>query len=403
MTRSLRLGFIPLNDCAPLAVAQELGLYAAEGLEVTLSCEASWANVRDKLAVGLLDGAHILAPLPLAASLGAGGERTDMIVPLSLNLNGSAITIARAHAQAMRALDPEGMAARPRTARPLARLVAARRERGQEPLIFAVVFPFSMHNYALRYWLAEAGIDPDRDVKLVVTPPPRMAARLKSGEIDGFCVGAPWNALAAAEGYGEILVSASEFWRQGPDKAFAVTADWARRQPDTLQALLRVLLRAGIWADEPANRPELARMLSRAEYVDAPEEVVRQSLLGVPAGAPGQDHLVFHRYAASYPWRSHALWFLSQMLRWGQIGPEVDLAALAARVYRPDAWREAAAALGLPAPLVDEKVEGAHPHAWVLDEATAPIRMAPDAFFDSRPFDAAQPALYAASFPIRRS
>src|SRR5581483_12137890 len=140
------------------------------------------------------------------------------------------------------------------------------------------------------------------------------------------------------------------------------------------------LLRAAIWADEPANRPELARMLARPEYVDAPEEVVRQSLVGTPPGASGQDHLVFHRYAASYPWRSHALWFLSQMLRWGQIGPEVDLAALAGRVYRPDAWREAAADLGPPAPLVDEKVEGAHPAPWVLEEATAPIRMGPDIF-----------------------
>jgi ABC-type nitrate/sulfonate/bicarbonate transport system substrate-binding protein len=400
---TLRLGFVPLNDCAPLAVARELGLFAAEGLDVALSREASWANVRDKVAVGLLDGAHTLAPLPLATSLGAGGERTDMIVPLSLNLNGSAITVAKAHADAMRALDPEGMAARPRTARPLGKLIEARRRRGERPLTFAVVFPFSMHNYELRYWLAEAGIDPDRDVQLVVTPPPRMAARLKSGEIDGCCVGAPWNALAASEGYGEVLIHASEFWRQGPDKAFAVTADWARRHPDALRALLRGLLRAGIWADEPANRPELARMLSRPEYVDAPEGVVRQSLVGTPPGAAGQDHLVFHRYTASYPWRSHALWFASQMLRWGQIGPEVDLPALAQRVYRPEAWREAAADLGLPVPLVDEKVEGAHPGPWMLEEATAPIRMGPDIFFDARPFDAAQAAGYAESFAIRRS
>jgi ABC-type nitrate/sulfonate/bicarbonate transport system substrate-binding protein len=382
-------------------VAQELGLFAAEGLEVTLSREASWANVRDKLAAGLLDGAHLLAPLALASSLGAGGERADMIVPLSLNLNGSAITIGKAHAEAMRALDPEGMEARPCTARPLARLVQARRERGEPPLTFAMVFPFSMHNYELRYWLAEAGIDPDRDVKLVVTPPPRMAARLQSGEIDGFCVGAPWNALAASEGYGEVLIHACEFWRRGPDKAFAVAAGWARRNPDALGALLRALLKAAVWADEPANRPELARMLARPGYVDAPVEVVGVSL-GVSSGSPDPDHLVFHRGAAGYPWRSHAVWFLSQMLRWGQIGPEVDMAALAARVYQPDAWREAAAALGLPAPLVDEKVEGVHAGPWVLEEATAPIPMGPDAFFDGRPFDAAQAVRYARSFAIGR-
>jgi ABC-type nitrate/sulfonate/bicarbonate transport system substrate-binding protein len=406
--RELRLGFIPLNDCAPLVVARELDLFAAEGLDVTLSREASWANVRDKVAVGMLDGAHILAPLPLAASVGAGGDLPQMIVPLSLSLNGSAITIAAEHAAAMRVLDPEAMAARPPTARPLARLIAERRERGERPLVFAVVFPFSMHNYELRYWLAEGGVDPDRDVRLVVTPPPRMAARLKSGDIDGFCVGAPWNALAVAEGSGEILIYASEFWRLGPDKAFGVTAEWAERHPRTLRAVIRALLKAAIWADEPGNRSQLASMLARPEYVDAPEAVVGLSLLGSPPYAQGsappesQDYLIFHRYAASYPWRSHAIWFLSQMLRWGQIGADVDLAGAAARVYRPEAFRDAAADLGVAAPIVDEKVEGAHAESWLLEEATEPLRMGPDLFFDGRPFDAAQAVRYAKSFEIGR-
>jgi ABC-type nitrate/sulfonate/bicarbonate transport system substrate-binding protein len=388
----LRLGFIPLSDCAPLAVAQELGLFAAEQLEVGLCREASWANVRDKLAAGLLDGAHILAPLALAASMGAGSERVDMIAPLALNLNGSAVTIASHHAEAMRALDPEGMAAVPRTARPLARLIAARRARSEPPLALAVVFPFSMHNYELRYWLAEAGIDPDRDIQLVVAPPPRMAARLRSGAIDGYCVGAPWNAVAEADGYGEVLIRGSQFWRMGPDKAFAVTAGWAQRNPGTLRALTRALLKAAMWADEPANQGELARMLARPQYVDAPEAAVRKSL----------TDLVFHRGAASFPWRSHAVWFLSQMLRWGQIGPEVDLEALARRVYRPDVYRHAAADLGAAAPLVDEKLEGAHAGPWLLEQATAPIRMGPDAFFDGRLFDAARAKAYAGSFAIGR-
>lgn len=404
----LRLGFIPLNDCAPLAVARETGLFAQEGLDVALSREVSWANVRDKVAVGVLDGAHMLAPMPLAATIGAGSEASSMIAPLSLNLNGSAITIATRHAQAMRDIDPEAMASRPRTARPLARLVKARRDRGEPPLVLAVVFPFSMHNYELRYWLAEGGVDPDRDVRLVVVPPARMAARLKSGEIDGFCVAAPWNAVAVAEGSGEILIYASEFWRLGPDKVFGVTELWAERHPATLRAVLRALLRAAIWADEPSNRGELAGILARPEYVDAPEEIVAQSLLGSPpytrtgSGSASQDYIVFHRYAASYPWRSHALWFLSQMLRWGQIGPDADLNALAAKVYRPEAFRDAAADLGVPAPIVDEKVEGAHSETWTLEEASEPIRMGPDIFFDHRPFDAAQAAAYAAGFQIGR-
>ena len=404
----LRLGFIPLNDCAPLAVAKELGLFAKEGLDVTLSREASWANVRDKVAVGVLDGAHMLAPMPLAASLGAGGEQTAMVVPLSLNLNGSAVTIAVGHADAMRALDPDGMAEAPRTARPLARLIEDRRAHGDKPLTLAVVFPFSMHNYELRYWLAEAGIDPDRDVRLVVVPPPRMAAMLKAGDIDGYCVGAPWNAVAVAGGFGEILIFAGEFWRLGPDKVLGVTDDWASHNPETLRALLRALLKAAVWADEPANRAELAAMLAGPRYVDVPEDLVRQSLIGAAPyaregnGLASQDYLVFHRYAASYPWRSHALWFLSQMQRWGQIGPDVDIVATAARVYRPEAFRAAAADLGIAAPIVDEKVEGAHAEPWLLEEASDPIRMGPDLFFDGRPFDAAQAPGYARSFPIAR-
>jgi ABC-type nitrate/sulfonate/bicarbonate transport system substrate-binding protein len=405
---ALRLGFIPLNDCAPLAVARELGFFESEGLDVSLSREASWANVRDKMAVGALQGAHMLAPLPLAMSLGVGSDMAAMEVPLALNLNGSAVTIAAAHADAMRELDPEGMAARPRTARPLRRLIEARRARGEPPLVLAVVFPYSMHNYELRYWLADAGIDPDRDVRLVIAPPPRMAARLRSGDVDGYCVGAPWNAVAVAEGSGEILVYASEFWRIGPDKVFGVCADWTAANPDASRALLRALIRAGQWADEAANRAELAHMLAHPTYVDAPEEVVGLSLLGSPpyaAGQPGpasQDYLVFSRYAAAFPWRSHAVWFLSQMLRWGQIGPQVNIPAIAEQVFRPDAFREAAGDLGVAFPLVDEKVEGAHAEPWLLEEASDPIRMAPDVFLDGRIFDAGQPAAYAASFDIGR-
>jgi len=404
----LRLGYIPLNDAAPVIAAREKGFFAAEGLEVTLSREASWANIRDKVSVGLLDGAHMLGPMPIACSLGVSGPLTPMIAPFSLNLNGSAITVSRALAEAMRAADPQGMAARPRTARPLRAVIQARKAAGLPPLTFAVVFPFSMHNYELRYWLAEAGIDPDHDLRLVITPPPRMAARLASGEIDGFCVTAPWNALAVAEGNGEIMIYAAEIWRVGPDKVFGVTADWAERHPHTLQALLRALLRAAVWCDEPGNRAELGALLAGETYLNAPVEIVSQSLTGAPPYAPGEpgevtlDYMIYHRYAASFPWRSHAVWFLTQMLRWGQIGRDVDIAATAEAVYRPDLFRPAAAAVGDPAPLVEEKVEGAHATAWILDEATAPIRMAPDLFFDGRRFDAAQPQRYAAGFEIGR-
>jgi nitrate/nitrite transport system substrate-binding protein len=406
--RELRLGFIALNDCAPLVVAKEKGFFEDQRLAVDLSREVSWANIRDKVAMGALDGAHMLGPLPLAVGLGVCGEPTPMIAPMSLNLNGSAITVSTGLAEAMRRLDPEGMVAHPRTARPLVRLIEERRAAGEPPPTFAVVFPFSVHNYQLRYWLAEAGIDPDRDLRIVATPPARMTARLAAGDIDGYCVGAPWNAHAVADGVGEIMIYAAEFWRVGPDKVFGVTEAWAERHPATLRALLRAMIRAAAWADDPANRPELAAILSHARYVDAPEAVVASSLVGSPpyaAGQPGPgglDYIIYHRYAAGFPWRSHAIWFLTQMLRWGQIPPGVDIAAIAEAVYRPDLYRAAAAELGEPAPLVDEKVEGMHVQPWTLDEATAPIAMAPDMFFDGRRFDAAQPERYVKGFEIAR-
>lgn len=404
----LRLGFIALNDCAPLVVAREKGFFEAEGLSVDLSREASWANIRDKVAMGALDGAHMLAPMPLAVRLGVCGEPARMIAPMSLNLNGSAITVSTALADAMRVADAPGMTVRPRTARPLAEVVAERKARGLPLLTFAVVFPFSVHNYELRYWLAEAGLDPDRDLRIVVTPPARMAARLAAGDIDGFCVGAPWNALAVAEGYGEIIIYAAELWGVGPDKVFGLTERFAERHPLTVGATLRALIRAAAWSDEPGNRVELAAILAHSRYVDAPEEVIARSLTGAPPyalGEPGPDHqdyIIYHRYAASFPWRSHAVWFLTQMLRWGQIGPEADIAGTAEAAYRPDLFRAAAADLGAPAPLVDEKVEGLHASPWTLDEATAPIPMAPDLFFDGGQFDAAQPERYAAGFAIGR-
>jgi ABC-type nitrate/sulfonate/bicarbonate transport system substrate-binding protein len=404
----LRLGFIALSDCAPLVVAKELGFFEAEGLRVDLSREASWANVRDKVAVGALDGGHMLGPMTLAASMGVGGERTPMTVPVSLNLNGSAVTVSVGLASALREIDPDGMAGRPLTARPLARLIKARQAMGQPPLTFGVVFPYSMHNYELRYWLAAAGVDPDKDVRLTVVPPPRMAERLASGEIDGFCVTAPWNAQAVSQGAGEILVYASELWRAGPDKVFGVTRHWGEANPEALQAVIRAVIRAAAWADAPGNRGPLAALLARPEYVGAPEAVIAQSLIGSPAyspTAPGPDsldYIIYHRYAASFPWRSHALWFLSQMLRWGQIGPEIDMAAVARAVYRPDLFRRAAADLGQPAPLADEKIEGVHAEAWSLASAGEPIPMAPDMFVDGRLFDPAKPAEYAASFAISR-
>ena len=338
----LRLGFIPLADCAPLAVADAFGLFEEEGLAVTLVREASWATIRDKVQARLLDGAHMLGPMPLASSLGAGGERSAMIAPMVLNRNGSAISVSNALAERMRQLDVEAMSARPRTARALKRVVEERRGLGGGPLTFAAVFPFSLHAYVLRDWLAEAGIDPDRDVRLVITPPPRMAAQLRSGEIDGFCVGAPWNAVAEADGSGEIMVRTRELWPGKPDKVLGVAAAFAEREPRALQALLRALVKAAAWADAPQNRPALARLLAQPQYVGQPEPVLARSLVDSPGA------LVFHAEGANLPSLEEAAWILAQMRRWGQIDSGVDLAGTAAAVYRPDLYRLAEAEGALP-------------------------------------------------------
>jgi ABC-type nitrate/sulfonate/bicarbonate transport system substrate-binding protein len=318
-----------------------------------------------------------------------------MAVPVALNLNGSAITLSKGLADELRLVDPDGMTRRPRSAAGMARLAQARREAGGPPLTFAAVFPYSIHNYELRAWLASGGVRAGRDVRLVIVPPARMVEKLETGEIDGFCVTAPWNGLAVSRGIGEIALHAAEWWGATPDKVLGFTRDWAERHPATLQAVTRAVLRAAAWADDPANRPTVAAILSRPEFVGTSEAVLRLSLEGAPPLAPGEeatadsDYIVFNRYAASFPWRSHAQWFAAQMMRWGQAPRDLDMAAAAA-VYRPDLFRPAAAAVGQAAPLVDAKVEGAHDAAWTLSEATAPLAMRPDTFLGGGVFDPAE-------------
>jgi nitrate/nitrite transport system substrate-binding protein len=259
-----------------------------------------------------------------------------------------------------------------------------------------VVFPYSTQAYQLRYWLADAGIDPDKDVRLVVVPPPRTADQLSSGVIDGFYVGAPWGVQAVAQGAGEILAYSADIWRGGPDKVLGVTAAFAEAQPDALQAIVRALIRAGVWADTPAHRGELAAILSRPEYVGASEAVVAELLTDAPEG------LIYHRHAAGFPWRSHAAWFASQMLRWGQAASTAGFVEAAEAVYRPDLYRRAAAALGVSAPVDDSKCEGAYNADWVLPGSNGPIAMAADPFCDGRVFDPAEVQRYASGFEMGR-
>ncbi|MGH6908982.1 MAG: CmpA/NrtA family ABC transporter substrate-binding protein [Phenylobacterium sp.] len=323
---TIKLGFVPLNDCAALIVGVARGLFAAEGLSVELSREASWATVRDKLAVGALDAAHMLAPMPLAASLGAGSEPTAMLAPMTLSLNGPAVTIARRLAEPL----GEGPGAQG-----LARLLARRRDEGASPLTFAVVFPYSAHNYLLRGWMADAGIDPDRDVRLTVVPPPRLADLLAEGVIEGFCAGEPWNAVAVAADAGRVVVDALQLRPRTPDKVLGVTGAWAQANPEALGALIRGLAKASAWAEAPENRADLAALLSLPEHVGVAAEIIAASL----------DGMSFHDGGANRPSAEDGLWLAGEMRRWGQAGAEAD--AMAARVYRPDLYDAALASISI--------------------------------------------------------
>lgn len=376
----LKLGFVPLCDAAPLIVAKERGFFAEQGLEVDLMRQASWATLRDKVAVGSLDGAHMLATLPISTTLGLGNMREPLVTALALSLGGNAITVSHDLHQRLCAADPAAMAQPPATARALKEVIAADRRAGRAPLTFATVYPFSTHSYELRLWLAAAGIDPDQDVRLVVVPPPQMVSNLSAGAIDGYCVGEPWNSLAVSHGLGRVLITSRELWGGRVEKVLGVRQAWADEHPQTLKALIKALLLAAQWADRPENRGETADILARPGYLHAPLQVVRAALAET-------ELLIFHRHAANFPWRSQALWYLAQMRTWGQLRSPIDLRRTAEQVFRADLYRLAALELHLPVPLTDDKDEGGHTGPWTLTEATQPIAMGADAFFDGSRFD----------------
>ncbi|MBM4245671.1 MAG: ABC transporter substrate-binding protein [Deltaproteobacteria bacterium] len=402
---SLRLGFVPLLDAAPLVVAKERGFFRRHGLDVELSRERSWANVRDNLEAGRLDAAQMLAPMTLAATLGAGARAVPMVTALSLGLNGNAITVSRSLLGRMQEIDPPAMRRSPVPARALKAVLDEDRRRGRPPLAFAVVYPFSAHNYELRYWLATGGVDPDRDLEIRTVPPSAMVEALADGTIDGYCVGEPWGAYAAHGACGHAIVRTYDVWNNAPEKVLGVTRAWAERHPCTHRALVRALIEAARWIDRPENRLETLHVIAGESFVDAPVEVLERALARAPS-ADGDATVAagtFYRGAATFPWRSHAVWFLTQMLRWGQIDAPVDFAAVSAAVYRCEIYREAAEPLGVPVPLVDSKDEGVHDAPWLLGEATSPIAMGPDAFLDRRTFDPNEPLRYLAAFAATRA
>ncbi|WP_246329575.1 CmpA/NrtA family ABC transporter substrate-binding protein [Chthonobacter rhizosphaerae] len=398
----IRAGFIPLVDSAALVAAARLGFAEAEGVRVDLVRQTSWASIRDRLAVGHMDVAHMLAPMPIAASLGLGTPAVPMVVPMALGLGGNAISVSTALFDAMArhgAVTGAGPAALG------AALKAVVRERGPgQPLTFAMVHPFSAHNYELRYFLAAAGIHPDRDVRLVVVPPPYMVEAVESGQIDGFSVGEPWNSLAVERGAGVLLVPKVEIWRSSPCKVLGMRADWAERHPAKVAALLRAVEKAARFVDDPANRETLVGLLAAEDIVGVDPAIIRRSLSGEMVLRKGEaprlvpDFIGFSRGAATFPWKSHALWFYSQMVRWGHAGLAPDLQATAAAVYRPDLYRAALAGAGAVMPAASAKVEGALGGPLPVGAAGGRLDLGPDRFFDGRTFDPDDVAGYLRGF-----
>ena len=348
MSTRLRIGFIPLVDAAALLVAVECGFTAAEGLDVSLVREVSWSNIRDKLNIGLFDAAHMLSPMAIASSLGIGHLRVPLIAPFNLGLNGNAITVSEPLYASILA-HAEGDIADPAvSARALARIVAERRAAGEEQLTFGITFPFSNHNYQLRFWMAVGGIDPDEDVRLVVLPPPYMVESLQSGQVDGYCVGAPWNSVAVGQGVGRILHFGCTIMARASEKVLAVRARWAEKNSDTLDALLYALDRAAAFIDDPGNRAEVARIV--AAQLDVADGIVARTLAGDLQIAPNGStrcsdrYLMIGREGASRPDPVQAAWIYAQMVRWRQAPYSDALLKDARAVFRPDVYD---AALGV--------------------------------------------------------
>lgn len=409
----LTLGFIKLTDMAPLAIAYEKGFFEDEGLYVTLEPQANWKVLLDGVISGQLDGAHMLAGQPLAATIGYG-TKAHIVTPFSMDLNGNAITVSNDVWAAMKPAIPVGADGRPEhpiSAAALKPVIEDHASRG-EPFNMGMVFPVSTHNYELRYWLAAGGINPGfyspQDVSgqigaeayLSVTPPPQMPATLEAGTISGYSVGEPWNQQAVMKGIGVPVITDLEIWKNNPEKVFGLTAEFAEANPQTTLALTKALIRAAQWldADDNANRAEAAQILSRSDYVGADAEVIANSMTGSFEYEPGDtravpDFNVFFRYHATYPFYSDAIWTLTQMRRWGQIDTaQTDdwYAETAAQVYKPDIYLQAARLL------VDDGLANEADFPWDSDG----FKPATAEFIDGISYDGRTPNAYLDSLSI---
>ncbi len=412
----LKFGFIKLTDMAPLAIAYEKGYFEDEGLFVSLEAQANWKVLLDRVIDGELDGAHMLAGQPLGATIGFGTQ-AHVVTAFSMDLNGNGITVAKSVWDEMKKHVPmeNGKPVHPVKADALKPVVEKYRKEGKA-FNMGMVFPVSTHNYELRYWLAAGGINPGfyapakgditgqlkADVLLSVTPPPQMPSTLEAGTILGYCVGEPWNQQAVFKGIGVPVITDYEIWKNNPEKVFGVSSDWAKKYPNTHIRVVKALIRAAYWLDENSNknRPEAVKILAKSQYVGADYDVIANSMTGTFEYEKGDkrevpDFNVFFRYNATYPYYSDAIWYLTQMRRWGQIAeqkPDDWYKETAKKVYRPDIY--AAAAKELIA-------EGKFKASDFPDFATETGYRAPQSeFIDGVTYDGTKPNEYLEKFSI---
>ena len=390
MTETLRIGFLPLVDaCLPI-LAQEHGFAEEEGITLEFQRDVSWATVLDRLLYGQTDAAHMLAPLAIATTLGKGRPAKALSAPFVLGLNGNAVTVSISLAEEMGVNAQFG---NPVAVGESLRFVAQRRHAEGKPLRFGVVHRYSSHNYMLRYWLASCGVPPDDMVEAVTVPPPFAAEALANGEIDGVCVGEPWNSIAVQRGVGQIVLATSQIWRRGVEKVLAMREPVMEERRGSVEPLIRAMRKAGAHFVNPDNWGVNAGILARSQYLDAPADLILAAISDTLVLRQGGDAVNFPDFmfqyseAANFPWVSQAQWIYTQLVRWERSKIDPLDAEKAARVFRPDVYRSALAGTGDILPGASSKVEGSLEKPTSVTAQQGAITLTENRFFDGRVFD----------------
>ncbi|WP_314949445.1 CmpA/NrtA family ABC transporter substrate-binding protein [Bradyrhizobium cosmicum] len=387
--KGAKLGFIALSDAGPLFVAKDKGLFAKYGMPDTdVQKQASWGTTRDNLVLGSegngIDGAHILTPMPYLVSAGKvtqNNQPTPMYILARLNLDSQCISVANEYADLKLGVD----------AAPFKAALEKKKASGKS-VKAAMTFPGGTHDLWIRYWLAAGGIDPDKDIETIVVPPPQMVANMKVGTMDCFCVGEPWNLQLIHQNIGYTAINTGELWNKHPEKSFGMRAAFVDKYPKAAKALLMAVMEAQQWSDKAENKAELAAIMGKRQWMNCPVEDVLDRTAGkFDYGIPGKvvensPHIMkYWRDFASYPFKSHDLWFLTEDIRWGKYEANFDTKALIAKVNREDMWRDAAKTLGVAAA-----------------EIPASTSRGKETFFDGKVFDPENPAAYLKSLAIKR-